>query len=152
MIPASGKVGHSLKRSRYTQEQIAFVMRQTKGGTSFREVCRKPTGSFDRFYQNSDSREAPGYRMLIITPEIRVREEPSGLPSRRSTIHGRRQSCPNRGPIRGATSEQFKSQFLGFDSIQRFCDFGRCVKLTATIRNSSPTPVITSISGCRGFN
>ena len=30
-----------MKRSRYTEEQIAFALRQAEGGTAVGEVCRK---------------------------------------------------------------------------------------------------------------
>jgi putative transposase len=51
MIPASGKVGHLVKRSRFTQEQIAFALRQAESGTSVGEVCRKMGVSENTFYR-----------------------------------------------------------------------------------------------------
>jgi putative transposase len=41
MILALEEEGHPMKRSRYTEEQIAFALRQAEGGTSIGEVCRK---------------------------------------------------------------------------------------------------------------
>ena len=41
MILALEEEGHPMKRSRYTEEQIAFALRQAEGGTAVGEVCRK---------------------------------------------------------------------------------------------------------------
>ena len=41
MILALEEGGHPMKRSRYTEEQIAFALRQAEGGTDVGEVCRK---------------------------------------------------------------------------------------------------------------
>ena len=41
MILALEEEGHPMKRSRYTEEQIAFALRQAEGGTPVGEVCRK---------------------------------------------------------------------------------------------------------------
>ena len=40
-----------MKRSRYTNEQIAFALRQAEGGTSVGEVCRKMGISENTFYR-----------------------------------------------------------------------------------------------------
>ena len=40
-----------MKRSRYTEEQIAFALRQAEGGTSVGEVCRKMGISENTFYR-----------------------------------------------------------------------------------------------------
>ncbi len=40
-----------MKRSRYTQEQIAFALRQAESGTSVGEVCRKMGISENTFYR-----------------------------------------------------------------------------------------------------
>ena len=40
-----------MKRSRYTQEQIAFALRQAESGTSVGEVCRKMGVSENTFYR-----------------------------------------------------------------------------------------------------
>ena len=40
-----------VKRSRYTNEQIAFALRQAEGGTSVGEVCRKMGISENTFYR-----------------------------------------------------------------------------------------------------
>ena len=51
MILASEEKGHTMKRSRYTEEQIAFALRQAEGGTSVGEVCRKMGISENTFYR-----------------------------------------------------------------------------------------------------
>ena len=40
-----------MKRSRYTEEQIAFALLQAEGGTSVGEVCRKMGISENTFYR-----------------------------------------------------------------------------------------------------
>jgi len=40
-----------VKRSRFTQEQIAFALRQAESGTSVGEVCRKMGVSENTFYR-----------------------------------------------------------------------------------------------------
>ena len=40
-----------MKRSRYTEEQIAFAVRQAEGGTAVGEVCRKMGISEQIFYR-----------------------------------------------------------------------------------------------------
>ena len=40
-----------MKRSRYSEEQIAFALRQAEGGTSVGEVCRKMGISENTFYR-----------------------------------------------------------------------------------------------------
>ena len=40
-----------MKRSRFTEEQIAFALRQAEGGTSVGEVCRKMGISENTFYR-----------------------------------------------------------------------------------------------------
>ena len=40
-----------MKRSRFTQEQIAFALRQAESGTSVGEVCRKMGISDNTFYR-----------------------------------------------------------------------------------------------------
>ena len=40
-----------MKRSRYTEEQIAFALRQAEGGTCVGEVCRKMGISENTFYR-----------------------------------------------------------------------------------------------------
>ena len=41
MILALKEEKHPMKRSRFTEEQIAFALKQAEGGTSVSEVCRK---------------------------------------------------------------------------------------------------------------
>ncbi len=40
-----------MKRSRYTEEQIAFALRQAEGGAPVGEVCRKMGISENTFYR-----------------------------------------------------------------------------------------------------
>ncbi len=40
-----------MKRSRYTEEQIAFALRQAEGGAAVGEVCRKMGISENTFYR-----------------------------------------------------------------------------------------------------
>lgn len=40
-----------MKRSRYTEEQIAFALRQAEGGAPIGEVCRKMGVSEQTFYR-----------------------------------------------------------------------------------------------------
>jgi len=40
-----------MKKSRFTEEQIAFALRQVEGGTSVRDVCRKLGVSEQTFYR-----------------------------------------------------------------------------------------------------
>jgi len=46
---ASGK-GGSMKRKRYTDEQIAYALRQAESGTPVAEICRKMGVSQQTFY------------------------------------------------------------------------------------------------------
>ena len=40
-----------MKKSRFTEQQIAFALRQAEGGASVREVCRKLEVSEQTFYR-----------------------------------------------------------------------------------------------------
>jgi len=40
-----------MKKSRFTEEQIAFALRQAEGGTQVREICRKTGISEQTFYR-----------------------------------------------------------------------------------------------------
>ena len=40
-----------MKKSRFTEEQIAFALRQVEGGTQVREICRKMGVSEQTFYR-----------------------------------------------------------------------------------------------------
>jgi putative transposase len=42
--------GHAVKRSRFTEEQIAFALKQQELGTSVEEICRKMGISDATFY------------------------------------------------------------------------------------------------------
>jgi putative transposase len=42
--------GHAVKKSRYTEEQIAFALKQAEVGVSVEEVCRKMGISDATFY------------------------------------------------------------------------------------------------------
>ncbi|MBL4702637.1 MAG: transposase [Phycisphaeraceae bacterium] len=43
--------GIGLKKSRFTNEQITFVLRQAKSGIPVEEVCRKMGASQQTFYR-----------------------------------------------------------------------------------------------------
>jgi putative transposase len=49
MNPSGG--GRAMKRKRYTEEQIAFALRQAEGGTADAEICRKLGISEPTFYR-----------------------------------------------------------------------------------------------------
>ncbi len=51
MISALEEEDHPVKRSRYSEEQIAFALRQAEGGASVSEVCRKMGISENTFYR-----------------------------------------------------------------------------------------------------
>jgi len=51
MIPALKEENRPVKRSRYTNEQIAFALRQAESGTPVGEVCRKMGVSEQTFYR-----------------------------------------------------------------------------------------------------
>ncbi len=53
-----------MKRSRYTQEQIAFALRQAESGTSVGEVCRKMGVSENTFYRWKRKYEGMGVAEL----------------------------------------------------------------------------------------
>ena len=40
-----------MKRKRFTEEQIAFALRQAESGTSVEEICRKMSVSEPTFYR-----------------------------------------------------------------------------------------------------
>jgi putative transposase len=40
-----------MKKSRFTEEQIAFALRQAEGGTAITEICRKLGASEQTFYR-----------------------------------------------------------------------------------------------------
>jgi len=50
MTAPRGPGGHVVKRSKFTEEQIAFALRQAELGTSVEEVCRKMGISDATFY------------------------------------------------------------------------------------------------------
>ena len=51
MILALEERDHPVKRSRYTNEQIAFALRQAESGTPVSEVCRKMGITEQSFYR-----------------------------------------------------------------------------------------------------
>jgi|TARA_B100001971_G_C18050662_1_gene462678 putative transposase len=51
MILTLEEKGHTMKRSRYTEEQIAFALRQAESGTPVGEVCRKMGVTEQSFYR-----------------------------------------------------------------------------------------------------
>ena len=40
-----------MKKLRFTEEQIAFALRQAEGGAAFRDVCRRMDESKQTFYR-----------------------------------------------------------------------------------------------------
>jgi putative transposase len=50
MISTSQRGGHVVKKSKYTEEQIAFGLKQAELGTPVEEVCRKMGISDATFY------------------------------------------------------------------------------------------------------
>lgn len=50
MISPYGNRSHAVKRSKYTEEQIAFALKQAELGTAVPEVCRKMGVSEATFY------------------------------------------------------------------------------------------------------
>lgn len=50
MISPYGNGSHAVKRSKYTEEQIAFALKQAELGTAVSEVCRKMGVSEATFY------------------------------------------------------------------------------------------------------
>ena len=53
-----------MKRTRFTQEQIAFALRQAESGTSVGEVCRKMGISENTFYRWKRKYEGMGVAEL----------------------------------------------------------------------------------------
>lgn len=51
MTPASVREAKTMKKSRFTEERLAFVLRQAGGGASIREVCRKMGVSEQTFFR-----------------------------------------------------------------------------------------------------
>src|SRR5882672_6943578 len=50
MTTPAGAGGHVVKKSRFTEDQIAFALKQAELGTSVEEVCRKMGISDATFY------------------------------------------------------------------------------------------------------
>lgn len=51
---------HDVKKSKYTEQQIAFALKQAELATPVEEVCRKMGISDATFYQRSTSRRSTG--------------------------------------------------------------------------------------------
>lgn len=52
MMCPSGHEGHAMKTSRFTEEQIAFALKQAELGTKVEEICRKLGISEATFYNS----------------------------------------------------------------------------------------------------
>lgn len=50
MMCPSGHAGHAMKTSKFTEEQIAFALKQAELGTKVEEICRKLGISEATFY------------------------------------------------------------------------------------------------------
>ncbi len=58
-----------MKKSRFTDSQIAFILRQAEEGTSVEEVCRKAGISAQTYYRETTARLIT-YLLLIISRDI----------------------------------------------------------------------------------
>ena len=56
-----------MKKSRFTEEQIAFALRQAETGTSAREVCRKMGISEQTFYRWKKKSAGVNIASLLVT-------------------------------------------------------------------------------------
>ena len=62
-----------MKRKRYTDEQIAFALRQAEGGTAVEEICRKLGVSEATFYRGK--KQAAGMGTVEIRRLKQLEEE-----------------------------------------------------------------------------
>ena len=72
MMKQCRKANHSIKRSRYTPEQIAFALRQVEDGTPVVEICRKmgmAGQTFHRWRKRYVNMEAAEMRRLKVVKE-----------------------------------------------------------------------------------
>ncbi len=88
MIPALRNVGHLVKRSRFTQEQIAFALRQAESGTSVGEVCRKIGVSENTFYRWKRKYEGLGVAEKRVVEVLNRIAFERGLPKTIRVDHG----------------------------------------------------------------
>ena len=65
-----------MKKIKFTEQQIAFALRQAQTGTSVAEVCRKPGGLRCDVLQLEEEVRWPG-RVGATTPETPGRGEPA---------------------------------------------------------------------------
>jgi putative transposase len=105
-----------MKKSRFTEEQIAYALRQAESGTAVADVCRQLGVSEATFYvwkkkvrASRDERDAP-------PPAARGREQPAEAPRRRS--HARQAHARGGAPKkrvtptrRRATAQWFQDTF-----------------------------------------
>lgn len=76
-----------MKRSKFTEEQIAFVLRQVESGTTVAEVCRKMGVSEATFIQLEEEIRWPGRQRATTSGAIGRRKRPAQANGRGSE-HG----------------------------------------------------------------
>lgn len=74
-----------MKKSKFTEQQIAFALQQEEGGTQVAEVCRKMGISEATFYR---------WKQLWRTATLRGEEVASTRGGERSAAQGGRRSDP----------------------------------------------------------
>jgi len=62
--------GFAMKKSKFTEEQIAFALRQAEGGTSVGETCRKMGISEVMFYNWNKTFVDPSSSNWIADPSV----------------------------------------------------------------------------------
>ena len=71
-----------MRKSRFTQEQIAFALRQVEGGTPVGEVCRKMGISENTFYRWKRKFDGLGVAEIRRRLTVMRREMPRRQPAR----------------------------------------------------------------------
>jgi transposase-like protein len=80
-----------MKKSRFSEQQIAFILKQAEDGTTVEEVCRKAGISIQAYYRWRINVRCGG---AITTRSIRT--APSATKPRRSALlHQGRLACPD---------------------------------------------------------